>query len=458
MPHFHAKLGGLNYKVLLESPKRIYYGNDIPITGHVLLKHLPLLRGLSQSPLNAELFGPLQVDVVLRGVCRINHLEESRAEVYQLCRETVNIYNAPFRAAADAEEELPFSIKIPANTIPNTNMAVAAVQDASGSWTFRERVSSVEVDPLPPTVEVKRKVDSWGTLGTTNLSTVLKTAISVQYTIEAQVRMPGIDVEIVYAGPEGGVPIYYDQPRIPTSIAAADQTLTSETSQTFTAQNEELRPEIELPQGFRNKTKALLRPADPPKFIFEASLIGIPQHAYIGQPLSFAITVAPDDSSSTKSVPNVFLDSCTITLIAHTTGCLPPDIELLRTKEADFSSSKPFGDEYGWTKAIDVGTLSWVPSTFTFRSISRTYKLRISVRFSVGGQKINTNRDVPLTIHPPLEIETSRPGIETSADPNALPSYREANLQAPEYLGEVPSYEQATSTTTHHGPAPAYVD
>ena len=234
--------------------------------------------------------------------------------------------------------------------------------------------------------------------------------------------------------------------------------MTSDVSHTFTIQDEGLRPSHEQPHGFRNKTKALLKPTDPPKFVFEADLIGIPQHAYVDQPLSFAISIIPHDSSTTTVTPKIFLDSCTITLVAHTTGLQPTVIELLKTKEAEFSSAKPFSEEHGWTKAIDIGHLSWVPSTFTFRNISRTYKLRIAVHFSVGTQKVKTSRDVPLIIHPPVEIETAR--NETAEESDGLPSYHEATHEPADDLGEVPSYEQVVSAPHHrpHNPAPTYGD
>ncbi|PPJ54998.1 hypothetical protein CBER1_05625 [Cercospora berteroae] len=459
IPHIHhAKLGGLHHKLVLESPRRIHYGNDFPVSGNVLLKHLPLLRGIN-SPLNAELFGPLQVDIVLKGVARIHHETESRVEIFQLCKEVVRIHDGPFRAPADAEEVLHFSIKFPARAAPETNSAIAAVQDGDGLWNFRERVSSVETGPLPPTLEVLHNSHSWGTFGSTNLHTVTKPAIKVQYTVEARVRMPGIDVEIVNAdAASGGAPVFYDQPRVPTAIAQRDQTLTSDASQRFTAQNDGLRPVSEQPHGLRNKTKAFLKPVDPPKFIFDASFIGIPQHAYIGQSLSFAISIEPDETSTTRTDPDVFLDKCTISLIAHTTGIEPAPLKIVKTKEASFSSARPFSREDGMTKEIDIGVLSWVPTTFTFRNISRTYKLRIASQFTVGTRQFSTSRDVPLTIHPPLELDVSRPA-DMEDDPDGLPSYQEASRSsaadfaedAAEGSAQVPSYEQAVSGHDHGG-------
>ncbi|KAF2207067.1 hypothetical protein CERZMDRAFT_88829 [Cercospora zeae-maydis SCOH1-5] len=444
-PHIHhAKLGGLHHKLILESPKRVHYGNDFPVSGNVLLKHLPLLRGLN-SPLNAELFGPLHVSIVLKGVARIHHEDESRAEIFPLCKEVVTIYDGSFRAPADAEEVLHFNIKLPPHASPVTNTAVAAVQDDGGNWSFRERVSSVEVEELPPTLEVLPNSLTRGSFVYANLHTTMKPAIKVHYTVEAQVRMPGIDVEIVNADADsGGAPIFYDQPRIPIATAQRDQTLTTDVSQRFTVQDESLLPEHEQPHGFRNKTKAFLKPIDLPKFVFDVICIGIPQHAYVGQNLSFAITIQPDGSSTTKTDPEIFLDKCTISLIAQTTGIQPAPLEILKTKAADFSSARPFSREDGMTKGIDVGVLSWVPATFTFRKITRTYKLRIVGRFTVGTQQISTSRDVPITIHPPLEIETSRAADDTN-DPDALPSYQEANRHEAEDFAHAPSYEQAIS-------------
>ena len=189
-------------KLELDSPKRIHYGsNEMPVCGGVLLKHLPMLRGLPHSPLNAELFGPLQVQVTLRGFARINHDDETRAEVVPLVKETVTIHDGPFRASTNEESRLPFSIKFPAHTIPRSNTAGVAVRAEDGSWNFRERATSVEIEPLPPSCQVSGKHDSWRTLGSTNVSSVTKTAISVEYSVEAIARMPGIDVEIVNAYP-----------------------------------------------------------------------------------------------------------------------------------------------------------------------------------------------------------------------------------------------------------------
>lgn len=462
-PPTRAKLGGLSTRVVLDDPNRVHYGNDIPVSGSLLLKYLPLLRGLPHSPLNAELFGPLQVEITLGGSARINHVNETRAEVFALVKEVVCIHDGPFRASPDEERRLPFAIRFPAHAIPSSNTTGVR------SWPLHEHVLPVEREALPPTCSVHLNHDAWETRKSAKWSSTTDTAMSVDYTIDTQVRMPGIKMEIVDATQQGGTSVLYDQPKIPLSIATCNQSLTSEFSQTFTAQNEALRPSSERPHGVRNKTKALLKPAEVPRFIFEAELIGIPKHAYVGRQLSFALSIIPHASSTVQTAPNLFLDSCTITLIAHTTGLQPAVIEIIKTKEAAFSSAKPYSEEYGWTKSINIGQLSWVPSTFTFRNIRRTYKLRIAVQFSVGAQKMKMSRDVPLTIHPPVESDTTRVG--TAEDPDSLPSYQESSYGSRADLGPVPSYEQAMTTTTTttttsssssdampHDPAPSYGD
>lgn len=434
-----AALGGLHVKLFLRNAKRIHYGSDDPVTGTVVLKYLPHVRGLPESTLNAELFGPLKLDVILKGTARVNHEDETRADVSNLFTKTINLHNAPFRAPPDTEHEFPISITFPESSRPRTNTSVVAVQDENGRWSFRESISSIEVDALPPSLDAKAKEPSSMTAKLVGLQTV----VGVRYTIGAVVHMPGIDVNIINENvPNGYEAVYYERPRVPLQFATNNHTSTHDFSQTLTAQDESLRADDERPNGFMGKTKALLRSTEFPRYVFRATFARIPEHAFVGQPLSFNVCIATDPSSTTRIHPDVLLESCNIALLAHTTGTQPPNIETLRTKRCDVASSTPFSDQNGWTQTIDIGTLTWVPSSFTHDNIGRYYKLRIVCQLAVGKQKLTVKRDVPITIHPPLslteppEFETEMPGLERTA---SLPAYEE----------DVPSYAQAVSTPAH---------
>jgi hypothetical protein len=444
-----SALGSLHHKIVLDQPQKIHYGHEDEVVGGVVLKYLPLVRGYSS--LNVELFGPLHMQVSLKGTARIYHHNETRTEITHLFTETFRLHQGSFRAAPDTEHIFPFRIKFPSHTQPTYDSAVSATQDENGRWNFRETLSSVEPDPLPPSL-----VSPSHNLTThTIYQPSRRETVTIEYTATVQIRMPGIDIELKPNNPDRRVTVYYDQPRVPMMLAAANLAGTNDFSRTFP-----ISPNItshEKPSGLRSKTRAFLNPsAEPPQHALTVTYTGIPQHAFVGQPLSFQIKVDPQDpDAAAASLPPIILDRCVISLFAYTTGVQPTIIDLLRTKTFEFSDfSRIFSNDHGWTRDIHIGVLGSVPSTFKFgkdAGIERTYKLRLACQLSAGKQKLHMRQDVAVAIHPPLLLDDVRgPDVGVSvlewdaADP---PAYDDDDYDIEDAL--VPSYEQAIAQPAH---------
>lgn len=433
-------LGTLHVKLLLDQPQRVHYGPDDAVTGHILLKYRAAIPGLSPLTLNAELFGPLSLQVVFRGIARLHIGEESRVDTHLLFAKVEQVHDGSFRAQPDSEHVFPFTIRFPEHAQPRANTRVAATQhETSGRWVFEQSVASIDVDALPPSMEstVQRSP-----AGVTLTQEVAKTLASVRYTLTLQVRMTGIEVQIEVVNRGRKEIVYYDQPKVPASRAINYLTQSHAFEQQLTAQHDSLRPPEARPRGIRDKTKALLKPTEPPKYVFTVRCFHVPQHAFIGQPIEFDISIASHSSSTTTTPPAVFLDSCNIALVAYTSGMQPSNIEILRNRNVDISHPpRPFSSTYGWSRGIDVGTLSYVPSTFRCGKIARSYKLRITIVFSVGKQNLHLRRDMPLEVHPPLH----RSSYDDDDDPDGssrargrfaetLPAYEEERAPAYEEI------------------------
>ncbi|KXT00431.1 hypothetical protein AC578_1927 [Pseudocercospora eumusae] len=427
----NGALGQLHIRAVLDHPSKVHYGPDDPVRGKVVLKYVSPSKASS-----SQLFGPLTLAVILKGQARINP-EDEGSQSTTLFTETQTIQDGAFRADSENEHALPFALHFAENVDPATQTTMT--QNDNGSWNFRQTVGS-ELHALPPSLESRAPENS----SVTRLKAVSTTLVGVRYSALVRAKMPGIDVDIVVANLVDGETVLYDQPRVPIMIASnlADN---SEFFRQLTVQNEALRSVEQKPRGFLGKTKAFLKPSELPKYVFTATCSNVPQHAFIDQPVAFDISVASHFSSTVQENPEVFLDSCTTSLIARTTGVKPVNIETLWSKTTEFER-KPFSDEHGWAKTVDIGNLDWVPSTFSLGDIERSYKFRIAAQFSVGKQKLSIRQDMPVMIHPPIDSENDMTLARINSAGSALPAYEEAAAIAP-----TPSYEDATGL-----PQPSY--
>ncbi|EME85076.1 uncharacterized protein MYCFIDRAFT_195943 [Pseudocercospora fijiensis CIRAD86] len=446
----NGALGQLHIRAVLDNPKKVHHGPDDPVRGNVHVKYASSSRAGS-----SQLFGPLKLEVVLRGQARVN-AEDEPSQITTLFTEARTLYDGAFRADGENEHALPFALDFAENVDPTTHTTMT--QSGNGTWNFRQTVGS-ELHALPPSLESQAPENS----GVTRLKAVSKVLVAVRYSILVRAKMPGIDVDVVVANPADGETVLYDQPRVPIMIASnlADN---GEFYRQITVQNEHLRPAEQKPRGFVGKTKAFLKSSDLPKFVFTATCSNVPQHAFVDQPVAFDMSMAPHYSSTVHENPEVFLDSCTTSLIARTTGVKPINIETLWSRTTEFER-KPFSDEHGWARTVDIGNLEWIPSTFSLGDLERTYKLRIAPQFSVGKQKLSIRQDMPVMVHPPIDPENDTTLARIHSGGSALPAYEEAAASAPTPPYEAvtglsqPSYEQAIGAMeAEHIPTPNLVE
>ncbi|KAK4623568.1 hypothetical protein CLAFUW4_06343 [Fulvia fulva] len=163
--------------------------------------------------------------------------------------------------------------------------------------------------------------------------------------------------------------------------------------------------------------KITTKAAEQPKHVFNTIVSALPQELYIGQRLEFEVAINPDiiNASSTEELPEVSLDACTITLFCQTNGPHPEHIEVLRQKVNKQRPSGPFSADTGFRKTVDGGTFGHMPSTFNFRNVSQSYKLRLDLQFYAAGSTVAMKKELPVIVYP----------YRAPREDDSLPSYEE---------------------------------
>ncbi|KAK4502236.1 hypothetical protein PRZ48_005661 [Zasmidium cellare] len=394
-------LGVLHARLHLDDPKRIHYGSDDPVDGKVrLLFERNAIKGAPET----ELFGPLEIDLTLKGTIRfvsgnsaISDSSPQNESVF--VSKSINLHTGPFRAAPGTEHDFPFSLNFPEHADAKHKTTVSAYQDSAGNWKFRQRLSDTTIEDLPPSLISKQK------------HAMVTSEMSIRYGLSLKISMPGIDVRIIYPLLEKEV--LYDRPRVPTMAATTQSSQTTSFKQPLSVEHKSLLappPSEETKRTPSSRSlKSLFKSSPPlPKYAFNVSCSSIPTNIFIGQPITFPLAMTTDPSSTTSPTtepPEITLNACTISLIAHTHGTSSfnaseptSNTEVLKTKTCDvigYSPSTPRGH-------IDVGTLSAVPSTFEHGDLRREYKLKIVISLSVLGQNMNVTRMLGVVVQPPL--------------------------------------------------------
>lgn len=180
-------------------------------------------------------------------------------------------------------------------------------------------------------------------------------------------------------------------------------------------------PRPETPPGLKgriaNKAKITTKTAEQPKHVFNTVISGLPQELYVGQRLEFEIAIKPDisNSSVTESSPEISLDACTITLFCQTNGPHPEHIEVLKQKVNKQRPSGPFSADSGYRKTVDGGVFGHMPSTFNYRNVSQSYKLKLDLQFYAAGSTVAMKKECPVIVYP----------YRAAAEGESLPSYEE---------------------------------
>ncbi|KAF2162967.1 hypothetical protein M409DRAFT_58003 [Zasmidium cellare ATCC 36951] len=443
-------LGVLHARLHLDDPKRIHYGSDDPVDGSVRLKFER--NGMKGAPAT-ELFGPLEVNLTLKGTMRfvsgnsaISDSSPQNESVF--VNKTISLHTGPFRAAPGTEHDFPFSLNFPEHADAKHKTSVSAYQDAAGNWKFRQRLSDTTIEDLPPTLASKQK------------HAMVTSDMSIRYGLVLQVTMPGIDVRILTPVIEKEV--LYDRPRVPPIAATTQSAQTTSFTQLLSVEHKSLLPPSDPHRTSSSRSlKSLFKSSPPlPKYAFNVSCTGIPQHIFIGQPITFPLRITPSSENSTTATtppPEISLTHCTLSLIAHTHGrttLASPSSE--ETHNTELLKEKPC-DVIGFDSTttairmghIDVGTLSAVPSTFTHGDMRREYKLKIAIGLSCLGQNFHVTRMLGVVVHPPV-IDLGDVGVEEEGEGNGVVLGMEEENVTP-----LPSYDAVVGG---EGATPGYFE
>ncbi|KJX98152.1 hypothetical protein TI39_contig429g00045 [Zymoseptoria brevis] len=411
--------GTLHASIRLADRHKVHYGSNDPIVGRVVLKYMP------NTTFDAELFGPLKVDVLLNGKHKaIYNDPPSTTEIkgHTLCSTRHTIHSGPFRTNPSTDVSIAFSIPFPTQADPINTYGYRATPRPSdpSTFNFEATVTSSTVEPLPPSLlaapqHKDHDLELYGsTIGYKNHKT-----ISIIYTLGLDVSLPGLS-SVTVGIPAYGTEVFYDAPRIPASIAA-ERSQTSSAQAILNVIDESPPPETAKSSGFRSKAKSLLSTSTRPQVPLTFQYLSIPRIVYIGQPISFTLGIQP---SPIIPPDTVSLNSVTVYLLATTRGTNPlPQVqfkdiehrETVKRKTCEFSSTGPFSKANEYRKTVDVGNLTHVPTTFRYGSVSREYTLRIEVKLQVGTQSVVTRRDFKVEVLPELEVDDNNTAFSSTA-------------------------------------------
>lgn len=262
-------------------------------------------------------------------------------------------------------------------------------------------------------------------------------AAAVEYSLQVEASMPGIDVELATENPP---PILqYEDTRCTTDSS------TSDFSQSLRVQSYSLLPEPERPTGFLDKTKAVLTNASRPIYAFTAKCSSIPTHVAPGQSIRLDVSVQMSPTSTTAvAIPEVSVGECFVELISRTElyatnqkGMDSPRLENLtaisRSVATQQMPSGLFSKGNEYSKTITFAALpSDLTSSFNAGKLKRTYRLKIELSFVVAEQVASMKKTVAVQVVPklPVAIGSVHPDAGPSrliaVDEELLPSYSEA--------------------------------
>lgn len=459
--------GTLWAKIVLDHPQRYHCGPDDTVTGHVRLTYSPPVgskgvKRISDSQLQS-LFGPLKVFLTFHGRAKtkIHKSNGNSSSTYRgrapLFRKHYKIHDGPITVEAGKSVQLPFSLNFP-----------AATQNLPGQGDFRQsnRFHEEAGGPLPPTFEAS------------NAGFSRRWEAFVEYRINAEVRMPGIDVKIAGIDHEDHGPhVLYEQPRLPSSSPL--YTKVQQYSHTVSLQNENLLPEDQRPVGFRQKAKFKFSSEEYPTYVFDV-MSTVPKDIRIGQPLVFELSVHPNFNRCTAPLPpeiklsslRAYVEShveirSEYGFLSHEEGSRDKALPYLRTMILE--QEVPFCKANDHTKVIQTQPISQdARSSFTTYNICQRYTMEIEFCIFAAGKEKRFKRRVPITVHPPIEDDgmpgrasdsgyaeaSSSSAAAAASDPAAKdlpapPTPPKPELDLPEYE-RPPEYDQVLDMRTEN--------
>jgi hypothetical protein len=236
----------------------------------------------------------------------------------------------------------------------------------------------------------------------------------VEYRLKAEIRMPGIDITVhglnQSGGTDEGIPILYEQPRLPASALANFRSRSFADS--ITLQNEHLLPEAERPTGFRQKAKFAFSSEKYPTYLF--TIRGtVPSEVPVGQPLILELALHPDAARCTAPIPpEVTIRWVRAELRQYIT--VRAEYGFLSSEESTKDShlplpcrivepSVPFGKANDWTKFVRTTGVVDAASSFSTWNICQMYMLQVEYRVSAAGKEKTCKHTFPIVVHPPVD-------------------------------------------------------
>jgi len=384
--------------IVLDNPTKYHCGTEDRVTGHVALTYRPPGAYASQSTngLAQELFGPLKIFVTFGGRAKTkihksngntSSTHRGRAPLFQ---QHHKIHDGPYTSKAGECVRFPFSLRFP-----------AATQHLPGQGDFRQdpRFQEEAGHPLPPTFAASNH----------GFSKTFKAF--VEYRLNADIRMPGIDISVVGLNQGGeGIPILYEQPRLPASAVAKFKPRAF--ADFITLQNEHLLPEEQRPTGFRQKAKFAFSSEKYPTYIF--TIRGtMPTEVFVGQPIVFELGLYPDQDRCTAPVPPsvqlrwVRAEVRQYINIRAEHGFLSAeesnkDYHLPRVPCMIVEPNVPFSKANDHTKFIHTTILN-TASSFSTYNICQRYTLEVQYGIHAAGKDKTLKHIMPITVHPPVD-------------------------------------------------------
>jgi hypothetical protein len=385
--------GSVLARIVLDDPTRCHFGPKDPVKGHVSLQYrFPgAYSSQSSSGPARELFGPLKIVLTFGGrvKTKIYRDDYDTSSTYRgrapLFSQRHEIFDGPYTSKLKECVRFPFSLNFP-----------VATQHLPGQGGFRQDARFQEArHSLPPTFNIsfRRSFEAF-----------------VEYRLNAEIRMPGIDISLLVLNQrDGGIPILYEQPQIQASGVALSKSHTF--AHSIVLQNEHLLPEEERPTGFRQKLKFALSSQQYPIYIF--TIRGtIPSEVFIGQPLILVLALHPDQNRCTAPVPPA--------VQLRWVGAKVRQYITVRAEHDSLSSEEsskdyhlhvprhivephvPFSDANDYTKVVHTSVLNTV-SSFSTYNIYQRYTLEIQYGIFSAGKEKTCKHTLPITVHPPVD-------------------------------------------------------
>jgi hypothetical protein len=391
--------GSILARIVLDNPTRYHCGPSDPVTGHLSLTYRPPAASQSSNGPAQELFGPLVITLTFGGRAKTkihksngNHSTTHRGRA-PLFSQRHKIYDGRHSSKAGECVRFPFSLNFPAAT-----QSLPGLDDFRQDARFQEEAGH----PLPPTFDASNN----------GLRKSFKSF--VEYRLKAEIRMPGIDITVLglnqSGGTDEGIPILYEQPRLPASALANFRSRSFADS--ITLQNEHLLPEAERPTGFRQKAKFAFSSEKYPTYLF--TIRGtVPSEVPVGQPLILELALHPDAVRCTAPIPpEVTIRWVRAELRQYIT--VRAEYGFLSSEESTKDShlplpcrivepSVPFGKANDWTKFVRTTGVVDAASSFSTWNICQMYMLQVEYRVSTAGKEKTCKHTFPIVVHPPVD-------------------------------------------------------